>query len=156
MRIVVAAYLIAWMAQTPSGVIRGEGNAVRTLVGRGMERSATFRDLATRLTASDVTVYVQYSRCPGVAPACLQWVSAAPGIRRLLVKVDGIGRSENEQIALLAHELQHANEVAATPAIQDLASFRQAFSTRGWRGGDGFETAEAKDITRRVAAELIR
>jgi hypothetical protein len=61
--------------QGASTAVRPEG-AVRTLIAKGSERSATFRNLVTRLDATDVVVYVQFSRCTG-APACLMWVSAA-------------------------------------------------------------------------------
>jgi hypothetical protein len=57
---------------------------------------------------------------------------------------------------LLAHELQHANEVASAPEIRDLASFGKLFASRGWKHGDGFETEQARTITRRVVAELNR
>jgi len=144
------------LTRNASNAIRGDGSAIQLLIDRGMERSGTFRELAARLDGSDVTVYVRYSRCGGGVPACLLWASAAGGVRRLLVKVDGVGRPQNDLIALLAHELQHANEVASSPSIRDLASFQEVFAARGWRSGDGFETAEAKAITRRVTAELSR
>ena len=64
------------------------------------------------------------------------------------------GRSPNELTALLAHELQHALEVADAPEIRDLSSFQNAFAKHGWKAADGFETAQAREITKRVAAEL--
>jgi hypothetical protein len=74
----------------------------------------------------------------------------------LVAKLDRFGRSDDELIALLAHELHHACEVAAVPGITDLASFQQWFDGHGWKGAHGFETAEARDVTRKVLAELIR
>ena len=53
-----------------------------------------------------------------------------------------------------AHELQHALEVADAPEIKDLASFQKAFDGRGWKGAHGFETAQAREVTKRVTAEL--
>ena len=134
--------------------VRPEG-AVRALVAKGLERSATFRNLVRRLDATDVVVYVRFSRCTGV-PACLLWASAGPRVRMLVARLDRFGHSDDELIALLAHELQHAYEVASGPATTDAASFGRWFATRGWKGAHGFETAEAQDVSRKVSAELIR
>ena len=99
-------------------------------------------------------IYVRFSRCQGSLGGCLLWASAAPGLRRVVIKLDHFGRSPNELTALLAHELQHALEVADAPEIKDLASFQKAFAGRGWKGAHGFETTQAREITKRVAAEL--
>ena len=121
-----------------------------------MERSATFRDLSARLDASDVIVYIRFSPCSRGVPACLVWASSAPDGRRLLIKADRFGRSPDELTALLAHELQHANEVASDSGIRDLASFQKSFASRGWKHGNGFETGEAIAISKKVAAEMTR
>jgi hypothetical protein len=134
--------------------LRPESAAVRALMTRGIERSSTFRDLTNRLSGADVVVYVRFSRCLGNLPGCLMWASAAPGLRRVLIKLDPFGRSPNELTALLAHELQHALEVADAPEIRNLASFQTAFAGRGWKGAHGYETAQAREITNRVAKEL--
>jgi hypothetical protein len=99
--------------------------------------------------------------CPlvTVVDACgcsISRAAASPtrGVRRLLIKVDRIGGSPASLTALLAHELQHACEVAAAPAIVDLQSFQKAFEKRGWKGTDGFETQEAREVPRRVLTEF--
>jgi hypothetical protein len=143
-------------AQKGSPAVRPEDAGIRELIAGGMERSATFRDLSARLDTSDLIVYVRFSRCSGGVPACLVWASSVRNVRRLLIKVDRFGRSAKELTALLAHELQHANEVASDSGITDLASFRKSFATRGWKHGTGFETGEAITISKRVAAELTR
>ena len=143
-------------AQSESSAVRPEDAAIQALIARGMERSATFRDLKTRLDTADVIVYVKFSRCAQGVAACLVWASAARQPRRLLIKLDRFGRSPDELTTLLAHEFQHANEVASAPDVTDLASFRTSFASRGWTHGDGFETEQAREITRRVAAELSR
>ena len=116
----------------------------------------TFRDLNTRLDNANVIVYVRVSRCSGRVPACVLWASADTGARRLLIKLDRFGRSPDELTALLAHELQHANEVAADSDITDLASFVKSFASIGRKHAAGFETEEAGEILKRVAAELSR
>jgi hypothetical protein len=143
-------------AQTGSHRVRPEDAAIRALIDRGLERSATFRDLITGLENADIIVYVRFSSCSAGVPACLLWVSADTEGRRLLIKIDRFGRSPDELTALLAHELQHANEVASDPAITGLASFRESFGSRGWKHAAGFETEEARRISRKVAADLSR
>ena len=158
--VVVAAMVAAGgetvSAQNGSPAVRAESDGVRELIASGMQRSETFRDLNARLDASDVVVYVRFSSCSGGVPACLVWASAGAGSRRLLIKVDRFGRSPDELTALLAHELQHANEVATASGITDVASFQASFASRGWKHLAGFETGEAARITRQVAAELSR
>src|SRR5688572_22197126 len=117
-------------AQSESSAVRPEDAAIRALIASGMERSATFRDLKTRLDTSDVIVYIRSSSCAARVGACLAWVSASAGTRRLLVTLDRFGRSPDELTALLAHELQHASEVASAPEITDLDSFVRSFSSR--------------------------
>jgi hypothetical protein len=143
-------------AQTELPRVRPEGTAIRALIDRGMERSATFRALNTGLDNANVIVYVRFSRCSAGVPACLLWASADTDARRLLIKIDRFGRSPDELTSLLAHELQHANEVASDSEITDLASFQNSFASRGRKHAAGFETEEAGKISKRVAAELSR
>jgi len=143
-------------AQPQSPRVRAEGAAVRALIERGMERSATFRSLNSQLEDADVIIYVRFSRCSAGVPACLLWVSTDTDTRRLLIKIDRFGRSPDELTTLMAHELQHANEVASDSEITDLASFQNSFASRGWKHAAGFETEEAGKISRRVAAEVSR
>lgn len=143
-------------AQAASVRLRPEGAAVRALIDRGMEGSGTFRDLKAGLDNADVIVYVRFSSCLARVPACLIWVSADTDVRRLLIKIDRFGRSPDELTAVLAHELQHAIEVASDSDITDFASFQKSFASRGWKHATGLETEKAGEISKRVAAELSR
>lgn len=143
-------------AQGNPPAVRPEHPAVRELIALGMARSATFRELTARLDTSDVVVYVRFSPCVGNVAACLLWASESGGVRRLVIKLDRVGRSPNELTALLAHELQHANEVASAPEIRDPVSFRKSFNSRGSTNADGFETEQARAVGRRVSVELAQ
>ena len=154
--VAMVAGAVALNAQGASPAVRPEDAGIRALIASGIERSVTFRDLTTRLESGDVIVYVRFSPCAGRVPACLVWAEVHAGSRRLLIKLDRFGRSPDQLTALLAHELQHANEVASAAEITDTASFRRAFASRGWNHGTGFETEEAQRTTRKVAAELAR
>jgi hypothetical protein len=142
--------------QDGTPAVRPERAAIRDLIESGRQRSATFRDLNAGLDQTNVVVYVRFSPCLGGVPACLVWAAADATARLLLVKIDRFGRSPDELTALLAHELQHAHEVAADPDITDPASFRKSFASHGWTHGAGFETEAAMAITRKVTAELTR
>src|SRR5262245_53510518 len=96
-------------AQSGTPRIRPEDAAVRALIDRAMERSATFRELHHGLDLGNVNVYVRFARCSAGVPACLVWASTDARARRLLITLDRFGRSLDELTALLAHELQHAN-----------------------------------------------
>jgi hypothetical protein len=143
-------------AQSTAAAVRPEEDAVRMLIDTGMERSATFRDLISRLNATDLVVYVRFAQCAGRVPACLLWASPASGQRRLLIKIDRFAASPNSLISLLAHELQHACEVAGAPDVVDVPSFEKAFAERGRKGAHGYETREAGDVGRRVLTELTQ
>ena len=143
-------------AQTESPRVRPESAGIRALIDRGLERSGTFRELNSRLQNTNVIVYVRFSSCSQGVPSCLLWASADSGWRRLLVKLDRFGRSPDELTALLAHEFQHANEVAADLAITDPVSFENSFASRGRKHTAGFETEDAGKVLKRVTAELSR
>ena len=152
--VVAALGAVRVNGQERASAIRPEDAGIRALIASGNERSGTFRSLTDRLDKADIVVYVRFSRCSGGVPACLVWASTGTAPRRLLIKLDRFGRSPDEVTTLLAHELQHANEVASGADIHDLASFAAAFASRGWKHENGFETKEAKTISSKVAAEL--
>lgn len=89
-------------AQNTPRSIRPEGPAVRALIARGLERSATFRDLVMALDNADMVVHVRFSLCNGRVPACLLWISGGPTPRRLLIRISRFDRSEKDLIALVA------------------------------------------------------
>ena len=152
----IAMYGGCLNAQERAAAVRPEEPALREVIALGTARSATFRELASRLDSSDVVVYVRLAPCVGKVASCMLWASEAGGTRRLLIKLDRFGRSLNELAALLGHELQHANEVADAPEIRDPVSFRNAFVSRGSKHAAGFETEAAAAAGRRVSVELAR
>ena len=160
MRQGMVGVVLAAIATVGGGDSERAGRATRDSAGarrdtgadrRRLERSATFRDLRARLEPR-TSSFTSGSAVPGSA-GCMVWGSAdaAPAASDQL---DRFGRSPDELTAILAHELQHANEVATDSGITDLDSFQKSFAARGWKHGAGFETSEATRITRQVAAEL--
>jgi hypothetical protein len=110
--------------------VRMTDKRLHQLVHEGLRSSGTFRRLVERLERSDVVVYFE---CDGtIRPAGrLTFVSAVAGVRYLHVRVSRLG-SRDQQIALIAHELQHAVEIADAPDVVDVASLGAAYERIGY------------------------
>jgi hypothetical protein len=132
---------------------------LRTLLDEGMRRSPTLRALVARLQASDVVVYL---RCDGpIGPdGRLTFVSSAGGYRYVVVRMARFRRAQ--QIAIMAHELRHAVEIADTPEIVDGPSLVREYRRMGYENtasalpGVAFDTQAAVDAGRQVLKELLQ
>jgi hypothetical protein len=167
----VVAVAIALLAETSAGAESSEKQpfkslrvshvVLRQLVSDGHARSRTFRGLVNDLDISGWLVFVQPGPCPEKAAiACLLHVVArfenAPYLRML---VDPRRRHPNNVIATLAHELQHALEVATAPDVRDGGSMRALFERIGTvrarsATGIAYETEAARRMGEQVLGEL--
>jgi hypothetical protein len=90
----------------------------------------------------------------------LLFVSAAGGLRYVVVRLARL-QSRAQQIAILAHELQHAVEIADTPAIVDGPSLAREYQRFGranhWSAGEAvsFDTDAAVAMGQKVMAEIV-
>jgi hypothetical protein len=131
---------------------------LRALIDDALDSSATVRALVDRIAASDVIVFVVCERDPAVrSPGRLHFVTAAGGVRYVVIRLKPKRRAA--AIAMLAHELQHAAEIADSAAIVDERSLAREYERIGYRsyashGGLAFDTKAAVEIGRRVAEEL--
>lgn len=121
----------------------------------GMERSATFRGLLDALRNSDLIVYIG-SESLMAAPVIgeIHFLTSAGPHRylRVLVKSE---LSPWDRAAMIAHELQHALEVAAAPEVRDTAAMDALYDRIGYRIGlDRHETEAAKLAGAIVQREL--
>ena len=138
--------------------VRAEDSQMRALIEDAIASSPTVRALVTRITASDVVVFVTCERDPAVkASGRLNFMTLAGGVRYLVIRLKPKRRAA--AIAMLAHELQHATEIADSPAIVDERSLAREYERIGYRshashGGLAFDTKAAVDVGRRVAEEL--
>lgn len=138
--------------------IRSTDKELRALINDALVSSPTVRALAERITASDVVVYVACETDPNVrGPGRLNFMSAAGGFRYVLVRLKP--RRRAAAIAILAHELQHAAEIAEMPAVVDETSLAREYARIGYRShashtGLAFDTKAAVDTGRRVEQEL--
>jgi hypothetical protein len=132
--------------------VRGCDMKSAEILEKGRRLSPSVARLVATLDASDVVVYVKtgYLKAPGL----LQVVGAARGARYLCITLNVPG-PEAELIAFLAHELQHAVEVASAPEVTDTASMVRYYETHGQRmAGGAYCTCEAQKITGVVRYEL--
>jgi hypothetical protein len=138
--------------------IRSDDRRLRALIDDALAASATVRALVERINASDVVVYVECETAPNArGPGRLNFVSAAGGYRYVLVRIKPKRRAA--AMAILAHELQHAVEIAEMPAVVDEASLAREYARIGYRNpgvhsGLAFDTRAAVQTGRRVEEEL--
>jgi hypothetical protein len=117
------------------------------------QRSAVVRALVDRLERSNVIVHIQSSlSLPGGIAGTTRFVVSRGDHRflRITIKAD---LPPLTRAAILGHELQHACEVAASPAA-NTGDLRALFEQAGKRSGDFFETRAALEIERRVRMDL--
>jgi len=138
----------------PAGALRPEHPELKKMIETGSRESPTFRHLVEQLDATSLVVYLRFNPCGGAVAACLRFVAPQGSTRRVLIVLDRFGRSRSDLIALLAHELQHALEIAAAPQVIDDASFRDFYESTGLHASAGYETTAATRTTRLVASEL--
>jgi len=139
--------------------IRSTDRRLRSLLEEGLRTSPTLRALVARLHASDVVVYLQCDG-PGAPDGRLTFLSAVGGYRYVVVRMSRFSRMQ--QIAMMAHELQHAVEIAETPAIVDGESLVREYKRIGYVNtlsplpGVAFDTQAAVRAGERVMKELMQ
>src|SRR5262245_59381254 len=102
-------------------------------------KSATVRSLVATLEQSDVIVHIESSKSlPYGIGGFTRFVASAGGYRYVRITISA-ELPPRQRSAILAHELQHACEVAASRAA-DTDSLRELFAHSGHRTGDFYET----------------
>jgi hypothetical protein len=145
-------------ADAVDAAVRTADPIISSVLSLAASRSPTFQALLDRLRASDLVVYVQTRyELPQSMHGRLTFVGTGGDRRYLLVNV-AWGLMDTYLIATLAHELQHAVEVAERPDIVDSASLGRAYESFGiqsaHRIGKTFETQRAIATGTRVLAEV--
>jgi hypothetical protein len=132
------------------------------LIREGYDRSGTFRHLVDTLQRSDVIVVIQPLPCAGGRiRSCLVSVNGSVGARQIGIKIDPQHTIGDWLIATIAHELQHAIEIADHPEVNDarsaIALYRQIGVGRCREGlSEECETEHALDVEKKVRDELMR
>lgn len=137
--------------------VRGATPKVKALIDEGIRRSPSFKALVERLNRSDVVVYINVTRdLPVGLDGRLAFMTSAGSVRYLHAQVlDGLG--VDGIIAVAAHELQHAAEVAEHPDVRDAPAMERLYQRIGERSSiahNRYDTAAARSMGRRVRQEL--
>lgn len=143
----------------PTDRIRPQDSRSTRMLHDGMARSETFRALVTRLEASNVFVYVQVS--PFIRSALagqLTWMTQAGPYRYLRATISP-DQTIDQAIASLAHELQHALEVADDEAVVSEETLVSLYKRIGRPStaavAAGWETIAAQETGHQVRRELV-
>ncbi len=153
----VLASVISLAGQpVPCRHVRATEARIVTIVEQGVAGSATFRRLVQTLDASDVIVYLEPKlNRSALAGYLAHRVIVAGPMRYLQIAVD-MHLSDNRLVALVAHELQHAVELAAAISVRDSESMSRLFERASISFGCGgcFETSAALDVEETVLTEM--
>jgi hypothetical protein len=130
--------------------------AVRAMVDDAIARSATVRALAREIASSDLIVYVELGRTTPPAVATTRLVTASERTRYVRVTIDAL-TTPDDLIPRLAHELQHAVEIARHPDVRDATGMKALYARIGLDAREqvSFETGAAQAAERRARAEGI-
>ena len=152
-------------AQDPAPIhpshVRSENSRIAAMLLRGERESPTVHRLLSELAASDVILIVdtvETAQCDcSRAVSCLSLVTADARTRYLRAKVS-LRQIDDRLIAQIAHELQHAAEIAAVLEIRDEPALARFYAARseGCDGSSCFETDAAIDVQRAVTRELVQ
>ena len=142
-------------------VIRLAGIELASVAASGRARSSTFRKLWHDLEAADWIVFVHSGSCgsPRVVSCLLHRIGAFEGRHYLRVVIAEPIRTDDEGIATLGHEFQHAVEVVGAPGISTSDDIRQLYRRIGFvsmRAAVGalYETDRAVRIAADIRREL--
>jgi hypothetical protein len=132
---------------------------MRRLIADGAAGSAAFRAMIDAIDRSDLVVYVE---CRLFSQHDLRGrlglVSATRRGRFAVIEI-ACYQPHGSQVAILAHELQHAVEIAAAPWVVDAKTFEQFYAATGELvsssgGMKTYETTAAVERAARVQREL--
>ena len=135
--------------------VRGATPKMERLIQTGIQRSATFAALISSLNKTDVIVYVQETRDlpPGVDGQLAITTGRSP--QRYLRAQVLAGLGTTEMIAVIAHELQHAIEVAEHHEVRDSHSLANLYRRIGLEPDRGrYDTQAAQLAGKQVRNEL--
>jgi len=128
------------------------------LVDNGQRKSPTLKRLIQAIDQSDLLVYVHRFMRLSVSGGGLEVMGAANGQRVVFVLINP-GLSPAHATAMIAHELQHAMEIATAPDVVDRTSLARHYARIGERSGFGrvqsYDTAAARAVEDVVLGELL-
>jgi hypothetical protein len=141
----------------PERRVRAADARVQSLLLDGFRRSPTFASLLVALNKSDVIVYVEKMMTLPKNTMGRLTIVPIPGPQRYLRIQIRAELVSNEAIALIAHEMQHALEVAACLEVRDAGGMIKLYERIGHSSGGEhvYDTIAAQDTGRQVRRELV-
>jgi hypothetical protein len=145
-------------AATPH--LRPESADARELLRDASARSSTVRALVDRLERSDVVAYIRFTRFADTTlEGRVSFLARAGGVRYVVIEL-ACARMRTPRMAILAHELQHAVEIADAASIVGTRTLAQHYLRIGVRLTDAFhhetfETRTALDTAAQVRREIL-
>lgn len=136
--------------------VRASDPRVGRLIEEATRLSATFADLYSRLQDTDVILFVEPSReLRNNLSGRLVFISATPLARYLRAEIRA-DLPRTDMISTIAHEMQHALEIADTALVRDQGTMTLLYRHIGVEeGGRVFETDRAQLVARKVRRELL-
>ena len=143
--------IIAAAALVVSSQVRTTDPVIGPALTEGLRQSTVIRRLVDVIDASDVIVYLARGDCPRPATACVMMAGGGPDVRYVRINLRlpiGLGQPgfwhKDELSVAIAHELQHAVEIAEWRDVVDGPTLQAAYTRRGLdRGGTHLDTDAA-------------
>ena len=143
--------------------LRIESRWIADLVRDGTSRSTTLRELVATIERTDGLVYLSEGSCMPRVLACLLMQLDQAGPNRMLRIRITPGRSDDDAIVAVGHELQHATEVLSDSRVKTTSDMfilyqriglRTAASVMQFRTHFRFETMAAIQTGDAIRHEL--
>src|SRR5262245_32010984 len=147
---------IEHLLTSPERRVRSEDPRITKLLAVGLRKSATFGDLVSAISRTDVIVYIQPSTTLPTTMDGRLLLAVGPHRQRYLRVQIRLNLPPNELIALIGHELRHAIEIGESPEVVDDGSMIRLYERIGERGDrcNHYDTIAARETGRRVRTEL--
>lgn len=167
-RVAAVGTLVALLHLVPSDAaaqgdphLRVTDRGLKALLEAGVERSPTLAALIADVEAASIVAYIECDmRLPSRILARLNLITSIGGIRYVRIAVDcAIGA--RRQMALLAHEIKHALEIAERRDIEDAEAMESFYEDVGFQTTvegthRNYETDAAIAVQRQVENEIRR
>ena len=157
-----ALVVAAGVALSPN--VRSTDPLIAEALADTIQQSAVVRELVDVIEDSNLIVYLAWGDCPKPAIACLMMAGGSADVRYVRINFrlpEGLGQARawhrSDLSVSIAHELQHAAEIALWPEVIDGATLQAAYVRRGLdRGGRHLDTDAAIHAGEARHAELVR
>jgi hypothetical protein len=143
--------------RSPYRRVRSTDPVLARLIDSGVRRSHSFAALVLALHETDVIVYVEHVQALPRAVDGLTFLIPSRDHQRYVRVQVRQALHPDETIALLAHELRHALEVASDPSVTTRAAFVALYERIGQAvhgSQNRFDTPAAQEMGRMVRREL--